>query len=149
MTICKLNKRLYVSSMHGRGIYGKYSKVLLQHGHGIVDGLGRVATKHVLGGIGRSTGSHFGKQLGKLIGQKTGSQLLGSIAKAGLSSIGGFGGEKLGSTVGHLLGNTVFADKEKKKKKEPPKVSLSQLLEQARSKILPAQSAHGIMQLNY
>lgn len=144
MTIVKLNRRMYVSPMHGKGIYGKYHKVLLQRGTGIVDTLGKSATKYVLGGLGKSTGAYAGKQLGKLIKQKTGSELLGTIAKSALSSLGGLAGEKLGNTTGKLLGNTVFQEK-KKKKKEQPKVSLAQLLEQARSKIMPAgQEATGI-----
>lgn len=137
MTIVKLNKRLYVSHLHGRGIYGKYSKVPLRHGYGIIDGLGKTAANYVLGGIGKSSGQFAGKQLAKLIQEKTGSKILGSIAKSGLSALGGLAGEKLGSTAGRFLGNTVFADKEKeKKKKKAPQVSLSQLLEQARSKVM-------------
>ena len=136
MTIVKLNKRLYATRMYGRGIHGKYSKVLLRHGYGIVDGIGKAASNYVLGGIGRSTGSYAGKQLAKIIQDKTGSQLIGSIAKAGLSSLGGLAGEKLGSVAGRFLGNTVFKTPEKKKKKKP-NVSLSQLLEQARAKVMP------------
>lgn len=141
MAIVKLNKRLYVSRMYGRGIYGRYSKVPIQHGYGIVDGIGKSAAKYVLGGLGKSTGQFAGKQLAKLIKEKTGSELIGSIAKAGLSSLGGLAGEKLGTTTGNLLANTVLNTK--KKKKEAPKVTLSQLLEQARNKIMP-QTASGI-----
>ena len=61
MTIVKLNKRNYVRSLHGRGIHGRYSKVIMQHGYGIVENLGKNASKLVLGGIGKSTGSYFGK----------------------------------------------------------------------------------------
>ena len=142
MTIVKLNKRAYVSHMHGRGIHGRYSKVLRQSGYGIVDELGKSATKYVLGGVGKSTGAYAGKALGNLIKEKTGSELLGKVAKSALSSLGGLAGAQLGKTSGKFLGNTVFSDKEmeeKKKKKEAPKVSLSQLLEQARSKISPQQ----------
>lgn len=137
MTIIKINKRAYSRAMNGRGIYGRYSKVRMQDGYGIVDTLGKQATKHVLGGIGRSTASYYGKQLGKIIGTKTGSPLLGKIAQSGLSALGGVAGENLGSTVGKVLGNTVFNDKEKEKKdkKKTEKISLNQLLEQARNKI--------------
>jgi len=141
MTIVKLNKRAYVSRMHGRGIYGKYHTVLTQQGTGIFDGLGKSATRYVLGGIGKSSGAYAGKQLGKLIQDKTGSELLGSIAKSGLSSLGGLAGEKLGATTGKLLGDTVF--NKKKKKKPEHKITLAQLLDQARSKIMP-QSGNGI-----
>lgn len=142
MTIAKLNKRMYVSQMHGRGIYGRYHRVVTQRGTGIFDGLGKTATKYVLGGIGKQSGSYAGKQLGKLIQEKTGSELLGSIAKAGLSSLGGLAGEKLGATTGKLLGDTVF-NKEKKKKKPESRITLAELLDQARSKIMP-QTGNGI-----
>lgn len=137
MAIVKLNRKNYTTRMYGRGIYGKFTKVKLQNGSGIVDGLGKAATKYVLGGIGKSTGAYAGKQLGKLIKEKTGSELLGTIAKAGLSSLGGVAGERLGSTAGKFLGNTVFDDDERKKKKKKPEetTSLSRLLDQARSKI--------------
>lgn len=148
MTIVKLNRRLYVSHMHGRGIHGRYAKVMRDHmGYGIVDSLGKNATKYVLGGVGKSTGAYAGKALGNLIKEKTGSELLGKVAKSALSSLGGLAGAQIGRTTGKLLGNTVFSDKEqeeKKKKKEAPKVSLSQLLEQARSKIAAPQQGQGI-----
>lgn len=139
MTIVKLNKRKYVSHMHGRGINGRYAKVLRDHlGYGIASELGKNASKYVLGGLGKSSGAYAGKALGHLIKEKTGSELLGKVAKSALSSLGGLAGAQLGRTTGKLLGNTVFSDKEqeeKKKKKEAPKVSLSQLLEQARNKV--------------
>jgi hypothetical protein len=137
MTIVKLNARKYANSMHGKGIYGKYTKVRLQKGYGIMDVLGKSASKLVLGGIGSSTGKYYGKQLGKLIGEKTGSKLVGEIAKAGLSSLGGVAGTRLGSFAGKKLGDTVFGDEEKKKniKKGNEKVSLTQLLDQAREKM--------------
>ena len=143
MTIAKLNRRMYVSQMHGRGIYGKYHRIITQRGTGIFDGLGKTATQYVLGGLGKSSGSYAGKQLGKLIQQKTGSELLGSIAKSGLSSLGGLAGEKLGATTGKLLADTVFDDKKKKKKKPEHRITLSELLDQARAKVMP-QSGNGI-----
>ncbi|HRP37086.1 MAG TPA: hypothetical protein PLS50_04710 [Candidatus Dojkabacteria bacterium] len=160
MVLLKVNRRKYVSAIHGRGLYGRYKRIpIRQGGYGIMDSLGKSASKYVLGGIGRSTGSFAGKKLGRLIGETTGSKLLGTIAKAGLSSLGGVMGSKLGSVSGKLLGNTVFSDKEtqekdKKKKKqseqkETAKVSLSSLLDQARSKIgeaiSPNQDASGIL----
>lgn len=132
--IVHLNKRRYVSAMHGRGLNGRYSRVTTQNGYGIADSMGKNASKFVLSGIGKSTGAYAGKALGKLIQEKTGSQLLGKIAKAGLSSLGGVAGQNLGKFSGKLLGNTVFSE-DKKKKEEKPKVSLSSLLEQARSRI--------------
>ena len=54
MTIIKLNKKAYQSRMYGRGIGGRYTKVLRQSGsgigYGIVDSMGKEATKYVLGG---------------------------------------------------------------------------------------------------
>lgn len=137
MTIVKLNQRKYASSMHGKGIYGKYTKVRLQKGYGIVDVIGKNASKLVLGGVGSSAGKYYGKQLGKLIGEKTGSKLIGEIAKSGLSSLGGVAGNRLGNLAGKKLGDTVFGDEEKKKreKKSNEKVSLTQLLDQAREKM--------------
>jgi hypothetical protein len=139
MVLVKNNKKRYVSAIYGRGINGKYSRYLKkQGGYGIMADLGANATKAVLGGIGKSTGSYYGKQLGKLIEGKTGSKLLGTVAKAGLSSLGGLAGERLGSLGGKQLGKTVFSDKEKEKKKkeeENPKPGLSQLLDMARNKI--------------
>lgn len=143
MTIVKLNKKKYVQRMYGRGIYGKYSKVRLMNGSGIVSTIGQAATQHVLGGLGKSTGSFYGKQLGKLIGDKTGSKLLGSVAKSALSGIGSFAGNKLGDKLGQLVANKVFSHEEKKKEK---KVSLSELLDQARNRITGNQSATGIIQ---
>ena len=145
MTIVKLNKRAYVSRMMGRGVHGRYSKVLRDHGgYGITDSLGKNASKFVLSGIGKSSGAYAGKQLGKMIQEKTGSQLLGKIAKSGLSALGGLAGAQLGKQSGRLLGNTVFSDKKEEKKKEAPKVSLSQLLEQARNKMMGPQQGNGI-----
>jgi hypothetical protein len=145
MAIVKLNRRRYVSAIHGRGLYGRYHRVLLpQGGHGIIDSLGKEASKYILGGIGKSSGAYAGKALGKLIQDKTGSQLLGKVAKAGLSSLGGLAGQNLGHLSGKLLGNTVFSNKEqedKKKKKAAPGVSLSSLLDQARSKVMPGSSS--------
>src|SRR4051812_17685212 len=129
MTVVKLSPRKYVTQLHGRGIYGRYSKVRMPHGYGIVDTLGKTATKHVLGGVGKATASHYGKQLGKLIGAKTGSPILGSIAKAGFSALGGLAGQKLGSTLGNVISNRVFTGEDKKKKKDEEKVSLNSLLE--------------------
>ena len=137
MTIVKLNKNLYCNKIYGRGIYGKRSQVRLQNGYGILDELGKGATKHVLASLGKTTGSFGGKQIAKLIQEKTGSKLLGSVAKSALGSLGGLAGQKLGSVAGNFLGNTVFqGDKDKKKKK--PAVSLSELLDQARKKIMPS-----------
>jgi len=137
MTIVKLNARKYANSMHGKGIYGKYTKVRLQKGYGIMDVLGKSASKLVLGGVGSSAGKYYGKQLGKLIGDATGSKLLGSIAKSGLSSLGGVAGSRVGSFAGKKLGETVFGEQENKKneKKKNEKVSLTQLLDQAREKM--------------
>src|SRR5690349_15786958 len=98
--IVDLNKKAYRTRMYGRGIYGRVYKVRTQKGSGLVDSLGKSATKYLLGGVGKSTGSYFGKQLGKVIQEKTGSELLGKIAKTGLSALGGVAGEKLGSTSG-------------------------------------------------
>lgn len=142
MTIVKLNKKMYISKMQGRGIHGRYSKVLRKHGYGIGSILGKEASKYVLGGLGKSSGAYAGKQLGKLIQEKTGSELLGKIAKSGLSSLGGLAGQQVGKQASKLLSSTVFSDdekdKKKKKKKEEesaPRSSLSELLEQARNKV--------------
>lgn len=134
MVLVKLNKRLYVTRMNGRGMQ-RYSRVITQRGTGIVDSLGKSATKYVLGGIGKSSGAFAGKQLGKLIQEKTGSELLGKIAKSGLSALGSVAGKNIGKLSGKLLSDTVF--QEPKKVKEKPKVSLNELLEQARSKVMP------------
>lgn len=149
MTIVKLNQPLYKTRMYGRGIYGRAYKVKTQKGMGIVDTLGKSASKYILGGIGKSSGAYAGKQLGKLIADKTGSQLLGKIAKSGLSALGGVAGQNLGNVAGKVLGNTVFSDKEKeerekKKKKSEETPALSQLFETARNKISGAQSGQGI-----
>jgi len=139
MTIVKLHANRYSHAMYGRGINGKYYKVRMRHGYGIMDSIGKDASKYILGGVGKSTGSYYGKQLGKLIGDKTGSKLVGTIAKSALGSLGGLAGDKLGKFAGHHLGNTVFGNDEKKKKEkdkekkqESEKVSLSQLLDNAR-----------------
>lgn len=146
MTIVKINARNYVSTMHGRGIYGKYSRVRMQNGYGIVDTLGKNATKMILGGLGKSTGQYYGKQLGKLIGEKTGSKLAGKAVGAVASSLASMAGNRLGSTAGKFIGEQVF---ESKKKKDEPKISLSQLLENAKKQIgSVGQSGSGIM-LNY
>jgi len=150
MPIVKLNANKYSSAMHGRGINGKYFKVRTQNGYGIVDSLGKDASKYVLGGIGKSTGGYYGKMLGKLIGDKTGSKLLGQVAKASLGSLGGLAGNSAGQFVGKHLGNTVFGNNEskKKEKKTEEKVSLSQLLDNARKSItgsgINIPSGHGI-----
>jgi hypothetical protein len=150
MTIVKLNKRAYVSKIHGRGINGKYSRVLRAHkGYGIVDDLGQSATKYVLSGLGKTTGAYAGKQLGRMIKEKTGSDLLGKIAQAGLSALGGVAGANLGKQSGKLLGRTVFAEKEDEKKKkkkdeDTTKMSLSQMLEQARNRVGSAMQGNGI-----
>jgi len=152
MTIIKLNKRAYTHAMHGKGIHGKYSKVRMQQGYGIFDTLGKTASKHVLGGLGKTTGNYYGKQLGKLIGDKTGSKLLGSVAKSGLSALGSFAGDRLGSTVGKVIGNNVFSDaeKEKKDKKKQEKVSLNDLLDNARKRITGSGMQYGQgISLNY
>ena len=150
MTVIKLNKKAYQSRMHVHGIGGHYTKVLRQSGsgigYGIVDSMGKEATKYVLGGLGKSSGSYAGKQLGRLIQEKSGSEFLGKVAKSALSSLGGLAGQQVGKLSGKLLGDTVFSDKEKekeKKKKEAPKVSLSELLDQARTKV-GLQSGNGI-----
>lgn len=142
MTLVKLSPRKYVKKMYGRGM-GKYSKVLTRNGYGIVDSIGQAATKHVLGGLGHSTGKYYGKQLGKLIGDKTGSPLFGTIAKSALGSLGGLAGNKLGSTIGNVISNNVFPEEEKKKSDKQKKVTLNQLLEQARGKIM-GQAGSGI-----
>jgi len=150
MTIVKLNHKAYMTKMYGRGIYGRAYKVKTQKGMGIVDTLGKSASKYILGGIGKSSGAYAGKQLGKLIESKTGSQLLGKIAKSGLSALGGVAGQNLGSMAGKVLSNSVFSDKEKeekekkKMKKSEETPALSQLFETARNKIAGTQSGQGI-----
>jgi hypothetical protein len=144
MVLVKLNPRRYVVPIYGKGIHGRYSRVLMKHGYGIVDTLGSAATKHILGGLGSSTGKFYGKKLGKLIGDKTGSDLVGTIAKTALGSLGSFAGDRLGHTVGNLISNKVFpAEEEKKKKEKDKKVTLNQLLSQARAKIT-GQAGSGI-----
>jgi hypothetical protein len=150
MTIVKLNARNYARTMHGRGIYGKYSKIRTQSGYGIVDALGKNATKMILGGLGKTTGAFAGKQLGKFVTEKTGSKLAGKAIGAVASSLAGMAGNRLGSTAGKFIGNTVFDDKKKKPAAEG-RVSLAQLLDNARKQIgavTSGQSGSGIM-LNY
>ena len=145
MPVVRLNKRAYTSQMYGKGIHGRYSKVVRQHGFGIAETMGKEASKYVLGGLGKSVGAYSGKQLGKLIQEKTGSELLGKVAKSALSSLGGLAGNQIGKTGAKLLNSTVFAEPEKKKKKEAPKVSLSELLDQARTKVgIGPQTGNGI-----
>jgi len=133
MTIVRLSKRKYTHPIYGRGIYGRYSKVRMQNGYGIIDS----AASFALGGLGRKAGKAGGKKLAKFIQDKTGSELLGSISKSALGALGGFAGEKLGKHATKLIGNALSGpEKEKeKKKKESEKISLNQLLDSARNKI--------------
>ena len=149
MTIVRLNQPMYKTRMYGRGIYGRAYKLKTQKGYGIFDNLGKSASKMLLGGVGKSSGAYAGKQLGKLIESKTGSKLLGTIAKSGLSALGGVAGQNLGNVAGSFLGNTVFGDKEKeardkKKKKAEETPALSKLFETARNRIAGTQSGQGI-----
>lgn len=135
--------------MHGSGKTGKYIKMNMIHrgqfGTGIVETLGKAGTKAVLGSLGKNVGSYGGKQLAKFIQDKTGSKLLGNVAKAALGSVGAFAGSKLGNVTGRVLANTVFKEPEKKKENKTEKVSLSELMDRARAKLLnPTQSGTGI-----
>lgn len=143
MVFPKFNSRAYSSRMYGRGIYGRAYKVKTQYGTGIFDSLGKTASKSIFSGLGKTSGKYGGKQLAKMIEDKTGSKLLGQVSKAALSGIGGLAGAQLGNIVGKTLGDTVFKE-DKKKKDEKPKVSLSELLAQARSKISGEQTGNGI-----
>ena len=141
MSLVKANRRKYVVRLNGR--CGKYCKIPLKHGSGILESLGKAGTKSVLGAIGKNSGSYAGKQLAKFIQDKTGSELLGKIAKSGLSSIGSFAGQRLGNVSGKLLGDTLFDDKKDKKKEQ--RVSVSELMNKARERLLGGnQSASGI-----
>jgi hypothetical protein len=151
MTIVKLSAKNYVHTMHGRGVYGKYAKVHTPHGYGVVDALGSTATKMILSGLGKSSGKHLGTLAGKWIKTKTGSDILGKIAKSAVGGVAGFAGQKVGNAVGHLIGNTIFKGEEGgKRKKSHQKVSVSQLLDQARERIAGApkpvsQSGQGLL----
>lgn len=151
MTICKLAPGKYVKQAHGHGMNGRYYKVLMPHGYGLVDAVGKNATKMLLGSIGKSAGNYYGRSLGKFIGEKTGSDLAGKVAKAAIGSLAGLAGNAVGSQVGRIIGNTVFSDKaqaeksNKKGKKDAEKVSLNQLLDSVRSKVSGGQSGSGIM----
>lgn len=154
MVLLKLSARSYVRPIYARGIYGKYSKVKMQHGYGIVNTLGKNATKLLLSGLGKSGGKHLGSIAGKFINDKTGSKFIGNIAKTAVGSLAGLAGEKGGHALGTLLGNTVFNEtpeqKKQKAKKTDQKISLSSLLDQARSKITGTNGATGSgILLNY
>jgi hypothetical protein len=62
-----------------------------------------------------------------------------------LSSLGSLAGAQLGKTSGKLLGSTVFATP-KKEEKDKKKVTLNELLNQTRQKIMgaPEQKASGL-----
>lgn len=132
--------------IHGSGRSGNYSKIPMkingQIGHGILSALGKSSSKAILGSLGKNVGSYGGKHIAKMIQDKTGSELLGKVAKSVLSNVGAFAGSKLGNTTGKLLGNTVFADKEKKKEKKE-NVSVSELMDRARQKLM-GQQGNGI-----
>jgi hypothetical protein len=145
MTIVKLNLKKYVKTLHGRGIYGRYSQVKSQDGTGIVDSLGKNATKMLLGGIGKAGGKHLGSTIGKWIGDKTGSKLVGKIAKTAVGSLAGLAGGKAGQALGSLVGNAAFnAAPAKKAKKGEQATTLSQMLDKARAAI-GSQAGNGIM----
>jgi hypothetical protein len=153
MTICKLAPQKYVRSAHGHGIHGRYYRVMTPRGYGLVDTIGKNATKMLLGSVGKSAGSYYGRSLGKWVGDKTGSALAGKMAKAAIGSLAGLAGSAVGNQAGKLIGNTVFSDKAqaeksgKKAKKSDEKMSLNQLLDSVRSKVAgnAAQSGSGLM----
>lgn len=147
MVLVQANRRKYVHRMSGR--CGKYCKIPIttggsQLGMGIMETLGKAGTKTVLSSLGKHTGSYGGKQLAKLIQQKTGSELMGKVAKSVLSNVGAFAGERLGSTTGKLLGNTIFSGDKKDKEKKNERVSVSSLMDQARAKLMGTQKGEGI-----
>jgi len=144
MTILRnANKRKMI--MHGAGRSSHYVKVPMkmngQCGKGIIDGLGKAGTKAILGSLGKNVGSYGGKQIAKFIQDKTGSELAGKVAKAALSSIGSFGGQKLGQVTGKVLSNAIFSEPKKKKEE---KVSLTQLMDRARERLTGNQQGQGI-----
>lgn len=114
MTIVRLAKRKYTHPIYGRGIYGRYSKVRMQHGYGIIDS----AAGYALGSLGRKAGKAGGKRLAKFIQDKTGSEFLGDISKNALGALGGFAGEKLGKHATRLLATHLVGDNDEKKEKE-------------------------------
>jgi len=152
MTVVKLNPHKYVRAAHGHGIHGRYYKVMTPQGYGLVDTIGKNATKMLLGSVGKTAGSYYGRNLGKWVGDKTGSPLAGKVAKAAIGSLAGLAGSALGNQAGRLIGNTVFSasaqdeKNNKNKKKSDDKMSLNQLLDSVRSRVTgSAPSGSGLM----
>lgn len=129
------NKKRYCKTLYGgKACVGKYIVSVDQFGQGIIENLGKSASKAVFGSVGKSVGGVAGAKIGDFVKEKTGSDLLGKIVKGVAKSSLGFLGQHAGKQLGTVLSNVVMPNE--KKKKKDPSTNLENLMNSARQRLL-------------